>query len=226
MIGLIISACLLLLITLLLSLRLYFVAEIGDELKFYAKILFIKFTIYPEKEKAIRISDYSYKRFARKKRRQMKKRARALAKQRAAKPKEPVAPKRRTASDLIEIIKLLLSLFKIFLPRFLKHLRIEIARIKITVGGSDPAATAITYGIIAQLTAYLLEYLDNITNIKSDQNTEISVDADFISEHTTYDIHFIFSLRIWHMLDIGIRLAYNYLKDKPEFAISERSENS
>lgn len=223
MIWLAIIAGLGLLLTLLLSLRLYLVAEIGDDLKFYAKVLFLRFNIYPEKSKAVRISDYSYKKFARRKRRLLKERSRALKKRQKA-AQAPKAPaQKRTAADLVGTIRLLLALFKVFLPRFLRHLRIDVARILITVGGPDPAATAITYGVVVQLVAYLLEYLDHITNLKSDKRSEVSVDVDFISEQTTYDIHFTFSLRIWHMLDIGLRLAYNYLKEKPEFATSDNN---
>lgn len=216
---LIISALLLLFIALQM-LRLRFIFVCGDDVELYVKVLFYKKKIYPEEPRKIRISDYSYKNFMKRRKKQLKKRSKLLAKisKKKEHKKDLKIPHKKSAVEIIELIKTLISMFRASLPRFFKHLRVDIAKLRINVGADDPASTAIIYGVIAQLTAYFVEFINNITNLKKNSKSDISVNADFLSDEITYDIHFEFSLRIWHLLDIGLRMAYNYLKSKPEFS--------
>jgi hypothetical protein len=70
---------------------------------------------------------------------------------------------------------------------------------KIRVGSEDAAQTAILYGIIVQMAAYLVEGLSAITNFRCKKREEMQISADFLSDKLVMDLHFIFKLRIWHV---------------------------
>ena len=124
--------------------------------------------------------------------------------------------------QLSDKISTVISLIKLFLSRFFKHLRLDVSKIIIVVGGKDAASCAISYGIISQSVAYLLAFLDNNLNVHKNRRGKIDVICDFTAENTIYDIYISASLNVWQILDIAISLVYNYFKGKDIFNIKKR----
>lgn len=107
--------------------------------------------------------------------------------------------KKKSVADILGLVGQVLGAVKGLFKSFGKHLRIEAVRMKITVASEDAAKTAMLYGMVCQGVAYLIEILSAITNFKSKHREEISVEADFLSEKSTADIHLVFRLRVWHV---------------------------
>ena len=62
----------------------------------------------------------------------------------------------------------------------------EISNIKIAVGGTDAAKTAITYGITVQSVEYLLAILSEITNVKRYRKS-VNISADFTADLEAFE---------------------------------------
>lgn len=208
---LIIVGIILLLIAAILLLRIRFDIIADEEICLRLRILGLKIPLYPAKEKKVNIKKFK----------------KGYPKERPKKEKRKEgSPKSPQKSDeekmpLGDIISTVISLIKLLLSRFFKHLRLDISKIIVVVGGSDAANCAITYGIISQSVAYLLQFLDNNLNISKKRSGEINVLCDFTAESIKYDIFISASVTVWQILDIGIRLAYNYLKGKDIFKIKK-----
>ena len=205
LIALYIISGLLALIVMICFLRIHFVIECNDEITAILKILCIKISLYPQNNKKVKISKFK----------------KGYPKQKEkTKQKQPKTVKKESSksdTSLGEKLEIITSLVKILFSRFFKHLRLDVSKILITVGGSDAAATAITYGVVSQATAYLLEFLDKNLKISKKRKGQINVLCDFTAEDTVYDISLSASLSVWQILDIGITLAYNYFKGKDIF---------
>lgn len=215
MIILIILGILLLLISAILLLRIKFDIIANESIAVKLNILGIKISLFPKKNKKINVKKFK----------------KGYPKEKSEKEKKKKdTPKEKPQSDKTEIeekiplgdkITTILSLIKLLFSRFFRHLRLDVSKIIIVVGGKDAASCAINYGIISQSTAYLLEFLDNNLNIYKKRNGEINVTHDFTAETTKYDIFISASITIWQILDIGIKVAYNYLKGKDVFNIKK-----
>ena len=181
--------------------------------------------ISPEKKEKIREklarAKIKSKEKARKKKQKKKEKEALLRKKKLAqddaprkkKPEEKPAGKKKLGfSDIMYIVKLVLRVLKIFFKRFNRYLYIKAVKIKIKVASDDAAKTAIMYGVCAQSVAYILEILDNKTNIDYNKNAEVNVAVDYLAEKPSADIDIAFSLRVWHLLDILFRVAVAAVK--------------
>lgn len=83
--------------------------------------------------------------------------------------------------------------------RYAKKLHIKVEQLHITVGGSSPAATGIAYGVVAQSTAYLLEFLDSTVTLIPLHEDAVHVTADF-SGNWDACIQAKIKIRIIHLL--------------------------
>ena len=190
----------LLLLTFLCFIRIHLVIIANTDIQAVLKILFIKIPLYPKSKKKIRPERFKKGYPSRKD--QKKK----------ASPKKEAKKSGAKKTPLGEIVSTVLELVKLLFSRFTRHLRLDVSKIVVTVGGEDAAKCAIQYGIISQSVAYLLAFLDNNLKISKKRDGEINVLCDFTAENTTYDVHISASLTVWQLLDIGISLAYNYFK--------------
>ena len=207
------------LIAALLLLRVKIVIEYQEELTLYIRILFFKIKIIPKKEKKIKISDYTKKKIAKRQKlseEKEKKKKQKKAEKSAAKAEAKKNPKKKEKPPILDTIRLIRVLLSIFLKRFFGHLRIDLARLNITVAADDAAKCAIMYGYICQSVAYTVELLDRFTNLRRNDNTEISVTPDFTSEKLAVDIHIAFSLTIGQVFDILFKTAFGFVKNKLE----------
>lgn len=160
----------------------------GKELCLYVRVGPFDFKVIPKKKK-IRISDYSVKAMERaekkrKKKEEKKKPAPGGAAQ--AKEKEPVELVKRLKDpdSALDTVELLLDMLSVVLDNFGKRLKVSFACLHVTVGGKDPAKTAVTYGVICSLAGNIANMLSQHTNLEKTKKTSISVVPDFLAEKT------------------------------------------
>lgn len=185
-------------------LRIHFDIDCNTDITANLRILCIKFALYPKNKKQVSLRKFK----------------KGYPKDKPKKKDTSSGQKKEKRPDDIKLndkVGAILTLARIFFSRFFKHLRLDVSKILVTVGGQDAAKTAITYGLVSQSVAYLLEFLDNHLKISKKRKGQIDVHCDFTSETITYDISISASLSVWQLLDIGISLAYNYFKGKDIF---------
>lgn len=169
------------------------------------KVSVLTFNVYRNDDKddipRVRVSDYKIGRINRKKKKLEKK-----------KRKEESKPESENINNVVKTIRLILSTF---FDRFAKFLTVRAVKLKIGVATGDAASTAILYGVVVQSVAYLLELIDNITNLKSLRYNDLNVYPDYTSESFTADIKIVLTLPVWCTLSLLIRTGiYSIDKDK------------
>lgn len=209
--ALIICGIVILLLIALLFVRIKFDIMLEEEVVVRLNILGIKISIIPSKEKKVKIKKF--------------KKGYPKEKEKTAKSKSEKKEKHKFSDDekipIGDKISTILTLVKLLFSRFFKHLRLDVSKIIVVVGAKDAASCAITYGIVSQSVAYLLEFLDKNLNIYKKRSGEIKVLCDFTAEKTVYDVFISASLNIWQLLDIAITLVYNYFKGKDIFNLKK-----
>ena len=196
-----------------------------DEVVLFLRIAGIKIGILPKKEKKIKTKKLSAKKYRKLLQKQRAKKERELRKKRTKrqkkqeqkladkkKDKKPTEGHKKNTRSFTDNVYLVREIISVFFSRFGKHFRIKLARLNLTVASDDAAKTALMCGICAQSVAYILEFLDNKTNLDYNKNTEINVNVDYLSEKPSADIDISFSLRVWHLFDILIRVAAAAIK--------------
>ena len=193
-----------------------------DCLTLTVTLLGIPFRILPKKQKKVNVRKYNLRRMrkkAEKRRLARAKKARAdrekaaLKKRRKAEQKE--AKKGQPKPPLGEIIHMVLELIKVVFARLGRHLRIDVARLRLVVATGDAAKTAVLWGAVCPAVGALLELLNRITNLHTVKDCVIDVVPDFTAETFTADICISFSLRVWHLFDIAFRALVALIKTKP-----------
>lgn len=216
MIGLYILCGVILFFALLLSLKANVRLEFKDSLTLSISVLFIKINISPAKKKPINYKEYTYEKHQKrlrkkyqaylkkleKKRIKSEKKAQKKAERKAETAEQKKARKNAPKRSVADWIDIAVGVLAMFFNKFFRHLHIKVARLKVNVATGDAASTAIAYGAIVQSVAYLIEMLDRITNVDGLKKAEIEVIPDYLSEKTTLDLCFVFSLRVWHLFDI------------------------
>ncbi len=198
------------------SLRATLTIEYKDELNVWIQVLFFKqrLTLNPKADKKVDPKDYTPRRFRRmlkKKRKkelkrwkkhQLKKQKKAeLKQQRRAQKQQPDASAEPKPS-LLDTLSYIKELLEDIPARFLRHLKVKLSRVIVTVGSDDAAKTAILYGAVSQTVAYIVEFLDHMSRLKYAPDAEVAVNADFLSEKSSADIKISFAIRAWHILDL------------------------
>lgn len=198
-----IIAAILCLLILLALLRFRIVLSYTEELSVELRVLFLRFRLYPRKKK-VKINRYTYKRY--------RKRLMAQRKKEAEKPRQTsTAPKKKKKRDLRDNLRLYTYLFKRLYERFLHYFRIDVAKLHVTVATGDAAKTAILTGVVSQSVAYVLEILRNHTNVHRAYRANVAVIPDYLGERSTVSCKLSFSLRVYQIIDLGIRFFYHFL---------------
>ena len=218
MTGLYIFIGIVLAFLLLLSIKARVTLEFNDELRLTVKILCFNIQVAPAKEKKpVKLKDYTFKKhqkrlrenysnyLKKKKKKEEKKAKKAQDKAKRAEKKkfdkenDIKQPPQRTVLDWVNIAGAVIgALFS----KFSKRLHIKVARLKINVATGDAASTAILYGAMIQSVAYIIEVLRSVTNVDGLKKADISVSPDYLSEKTSVDLCFVFSLRVGHVFEI------------------------
>ena len=106
----------------------------------------------------------------------------------------------------------LMSPMQMVIRRFFRHLRIDVARLRVKVATGDAATTAIAYGAVTQSINVLFPLLESIDTLSLPQNADLSVEADFLSDSPELDVMFSFSLRVWHLFSVAFSALGAFLK--------------
>ena len=214
----------------ILSMRLKIYIRMTDTFGLRAGLGPVVLTLAPAKpKKPVDLKDFTYEKHqkrlqkeqarARKKaeKAEQKKQAKALAKEAEKTAREETAAeengepvKKFTLEAILEIIEFVLEEF----PRFTSYINTEIRMLDITVAGKDAADCAKKYGIIAQLTSYLLEILDNGTALKPVKADAVAVRADFLAAKTVYKMDIRIRLRLFSIVRVGFHTLVWFIKTK------------
>ena len=214
----------------ILSMRLKIYIRMTDTFGLRAGLGPVVLTLAPAKpKKPVDLKDFTYEKHqkrlqkeqvrARKKaeKAEQKKQAKALAKEAEKTAREEAAAeengepvKKFTLEAVLGIIEFVLEEF----PRFTSYIHTEIRMLDITVAGKDAADCAKKYGIIAQLTSYLLEILDNGTALKPVKADAVSVRADFLAAKTVYKMDIRIRLRLFSIVRVGFHTLVWFIKTK------------
>lgn len=202
-----------LILALLLSLRITVRIRAGDELRLQAGIGFVRLTLYPAKEKRLKLSDYRIDRYRRR-----------LAKEQKPPKKPKKSDSKKSSSeaagaadegekrDIVGLIKQLSHVAEVFLRRFGRHLRIEVRELVLIVAANDAAATAILYGAVIGAVQNLYALLTSAGTLQTRSSTVIAVEPDFTAGKPSARIDLRFSLRLWQLIDIAIRALVAFIK--------------
>ena len=207
---------LLLLILILLFVPIALDIKTKDGISVILKIAFVKIRLAPKKEKPVRLKDYRIRSF---RRRRLKEQKEYLLKNKRAKPhkqkkasggQEEKVPLKEKATGALDLVK---NVILRAVKKFGKHLRIDVYRLRVFVGGSEPDKTALTYGVICQSVSYITKLLDSHLNVRYPGRVEhrIYVGADFINSETVCDIHIAFSIKVWQILSCAVSALIGYI---------------
>lgn len=180
-------------------------------------VLFIKFRVLPEKQKKIRLRDYSKQNFKKRMERERRRAEKKAAKKKNLKSSGSGRKKAESADEKKEMHELLRILCRMrdivfrIVRTFAGHIRTKLVRADIAVGAEDAASCALLYGAVSQLCAYIIEFLEQATKLKH-TGEAVSVRADFEKDETCADIEIAFSVRLFFILTALIRFGIEFLK--------------
>lgn len=109
--------------------------------------------------------------------------------------------------DIEDLLDALSIFFRELMHPIFKSTRLRFKQFNLTVASSDPADTAIRYGVISQSVAYFLAVLEGNFKLSSREIRKVKVDCDFLAEKTTLDLHMYISISVWKFIYILIRAA-------------------
>ncbi|MBQ9085938.1 MAG: DUF2953 domain-containing protein [Clostridia bacterium] len=201
----------------LLSLKATVTICYSDEVVLFVKVLFLKIKILPKKEKPWKSTMSASKakkiREARKKKAAKKQEAdKAKAVKKEQKKKEKASKPKKSMAEILDLVQLVCRLVAAVIHRFFHHLRIDVARLKVRVATGDAATTAVAYGAVTQSINVLFPLIENAKNLTLPEDSELSVEADFVSDSPELDVMFSFSLRVWHLFSVAFSALGAFLK--------------
>ncbi len=191
-----------------------------DELELKVGASLVMLGILPKRERKVKLRDYT--------KAKIRKRAEA-----ELKPKKEKKPKKKKAStevknesgetpekkkksmtvdDILKLISVLCEVVGGVFGKLGRYPRVDLRTLYVKVATDDAAKTAQTYGIVAQAMIFLREIALNRKNFVTHHDTHVGVEADFSSDKMQFDVDVELSLRIWHILSIGLGAAMTFVK--------------
>jgi hypothetical protein len=232
MIGWIVFGCIVLLFVLLFTVHAYVTIEAADELALTVRILGIPIRILPKKPKKYKISLYTLKKIRKREAKEAKKAAKkaqqkaekrakkaqkkadekaAAAKMTRAERRAAKAAKKAKKPALTDMIALVAKVAKLFFSRFFGKLHIRVARIHLRVGAGDAMTAAVTYGLVNQAVAYLMELLKKISHVDGLKKADVMIQPDFLSDKIEYDIKLTFRVSLGNVVGALLRAGWSFL---------------
>ena len=198
--------------------------QFKDELSLKVSFLGLKLFALPKKPKKYKISNYTLKKIAKRDKKKAEKEAKRAEKQKlkqAQKQKKKGEKKKLTKEEkqakkasrpaISDMADLFLRLIKLFFSRFFGRFHFHVARIKIKVGSSDAAKTAMLYTAICGAFKPLLIILDKHSNLHGMKNADIDISPDFLSEKIEFDVDLGFSMSLGALLGVLLRVLFSAL---------------
>ena len=119
--------------------------------------------------------------------------------------------------DVEDLLAALSTLFGELLLPIVQNARIRFKQFNLTVAASDPADTAVRYGIMSQAVAYFLTILSENAKLLDRQLAKVKVNSDFLAEKTTLDLHMSVTFGVWKLIYVIIRGLLKLLKKLLKF---------
>ena len=225
---------------LLFAVRVRVTVDLSDELSLFIGIGGIKIQILPKKPKKYKISDYTPKKIAKrdkkaaakakkkserdalkkKQKAENKKRKKdAQAKLTKEQKKAQKAQKKASRPPLPDTVSLFLRIIKLFFSGFFSRFHFHVAKIRISVGGTDAAQIALTYCALTNILHPIFAFLDKHSNLHGMKNADILISTDYLSEEIKAEVKLGFSMSLGGLLGVLIKTAFSFiagwLKIKP-----------
>ena len=113
--------------------------------------------------------------------------------------------------SLTDSLSEILEILKAFTSRFFGHVRVRFSRIVISVGGKDPAKTALYYGVVSQTVAYIVEILKRNTKFSPGRGSIAIVEPDFVSGKSNVDIDITLTVSVGGAIHALLAAAWTYI---------------
>ena len=198
MIALYIILGIILLICLILLLRVKLIINFDNDLKVYLRLLFIKFNLYPE------VSKFRFKKRRKKKKSKSPTSDENVNKSEASKKEDSIVKKLWTIrSVLLHTIE-----------KFLGKVHFKFVKLHVVVGCENAASTALLYGAATQGVAYLIEILDNISNVDISKKSDVTVTSDFVSQKSSLNGKIVLYICVAHILYVLLHFLKKFIKSK------------
>ena len=182
-----------------IKLRLHIIYE--NDLNVYIKVLFFKYTVFPEKMEKFSIKKHGNK----------------IAKKKSA--SNPVLKQRKEGEakdSLLDKIIFIKEILSVFFKTFANKLKIDIAKLNLKIASPDAAQTAIMYGAISGAVAGILEIIDSYSNLKQLEEGAVIVEPDFLSEKCEAKINISLSITVFGALITLLKTLWKYTTLKNE----------
>lgn len=195
MIALIIILCVLLFFVLLCLVKLEFFAVYSDKLTLRLRVLFLTFTLIPQKEK-----------------KKQKKPKRKKKKEKDQKSDKSYVKKLSSKKGVEGIVSMIVELAKLAgttLKGLLSHTVINKFDVKLTVVGEDAADTALKYGKVCSVFYPAVTIICENAKCK-DYSLDVAPDFANDAKPTVYG-DFRFHIRLFYALYYGIRALFKFI---------------
>ena len=215
--------------------------ELKDEFRLWISFLGFKYTLLPKKPKKYKIGDYTPEKIAKRDRKAAEK-AKRKAEEKAKKKAEKAAkrrkrkamgnkltPKEKRAQFREKLAKwpaiddsadLLVTILETFFTSFFGRFHFHVTKVRIAVGSSDAAKTALLTTLIGEAIEPLLYAIDRHSNLHVSRNADICVYPDFLSEEIKYDVQLSFSMSVasflWTVIKTAIPGYIGWTKIQPQ----------
>ena len=249
MIFTVVFLCILAFFVALFTIRVRVTLEMTDELSLSVLAFGVKINVLPKKQKKYNINDYTPKKIAKRDKKAAKKAALKAKKksEKAAKKKQKKtedakltkaekkaqkAKKKAKRPPIPDMLSLFLKIIKMFFSGLFSKFHFHVARIRISVGASDAATTAMLCTFVCASINPILNFLDKHSNLHGRKNADIAIVPDYLSEEFKFDVKLAFSTSIGGLLGVLLRSAFSFifgwLKITPSSgqSVSQSSETS
>ena len=181
-----------LLITLILLTKVRVYICYDDSLIAYIRLWFFKFKIFPEKVK---------------KPKKDKKKSLDQA------PTTVVTEPKKEKSVAKKLWEMRTVLSKI-ISKFFEKIHFRFLKLKLNVACDNAAKTALMYAGATQGVSYLIEILQNVSNVDVVNNSQVCINSDFVSRQSDFEGKIELYIRVLPLISVGIHSFTEYFKFK------------
>lgn len=228
MIFTVVFLCILAFFVALFTIRVRVTLEMADELSLSVLAFGVKLNILPKKQKKYNVKDYTPKKIAKRDKKaakkaelkakkksekaQQKKRKKAAdAKLTKAEKKAEKARKKAKRPPIPDMLSLFLRIIKMFFSGFFSKFHFHVARVRISVGASDAATTAMLCTFICASVNPIFDFLDKHSNLHGRKNADIAIVPDYLSEEFKFDVKLAFSMSLGGLIGVLLKSAFSFI---------------
>ncbi len=183
-------------------------ASDGGDLSLTVRYTLLRLRLVPSKKGKIKLGDYTYEKTHKKKKEKPKASAAKKAKAKRRAPEEEEAgAKSGVTAILWELKDVILDIIK----RVPGKLRLNIKRLRLSVGAEDAAKTAINYGTVTQAVGAALTLASEHADVRIKKRA-VLIEPDFLSGKLRADVDVMLSFRVGSVFGLALRFVWNFIK--------------